>query len=61
MAMDDPKSPRREHFMPPASDGEYVDERAIIDAEQAPAAPVCCTTLLSGWWFRLLNPNRWPR
>jgi hypothetical protein len=39
---------------------DYIDDNALISAEQSAPAHASCTTLMS-WLYRLVVPNRWPR
>ena len=40
---------------------DYVDDNALITAEQAPpAAHASCTSLMT-WLYRYVVPNRWPK
>ena len=40
---------------------DYVDDDAIIAAEQEAPAPFASSTTLLGALFRALVPNRWPK
>ena len=39
---------------------DYVNDDAIIEAEQAAGPHASCTSLMT-WLYRLFVPNRWPK
>ncbi|HUO02086.1 MAG TPA: hypothetical protein VMU31_04860 [Rhizomicrobium sp.] len=39
---------------------DYVNDDAIIEAEQSSGIHASCTTLMT-WLYRLVVPNRWPQ
>jgi hypothetical protein len=40
---------------------DYVDDNAIITAEQEPPGVHASCTSLMTWLYRLVAPNRWPK